>query len=434
MQQPRTEETSLRAPLHPLNDEADLDRLIEEIGDARVVMLGEASHGTHEYYTWRARISKRLIRERGFQFIAVEGDWPACYGLNRFVKHYAGSPEEVTEVLREFGRWPTWMWANWEIAGLGNWLRSFNADRSPEARVGFYGLDVYSLWESMNDIMTYLEREDPEAAELAKQTITCFEPYKNDEKQYAWATRMVPESCEQEVVDLLRAILDRSQRYQTDVEDTFSTEQNARVAVNAERYYRSMVRSGPQSWNVRDRHMMQTLDRLLDFHEANSKAIVWEHNTHIGDARYTDMAHAGMVNIGQLAREAYGEAAVRLVGFGSYAGTVVAGQAWGAPPEVMDVPPARENSWEAALHRAGSDRFYLLSSEFEGPAAHDTEVDHRAIGVVYDPAREAYGNYVPSRIGRRYDAFIHIDRTRALHPLDVTANTHRVPETYPWNL
>ena len=300
--------------------------------------------------------------------------------------------------------------------------------------MGFYGLDVYSLWESMDEIMTYLEREDPEAAELTKRTISCFEPYRDDERQYAWATRLVPESCEQEVVDLLRTILDRTQRYKTDVEDTFSTEQNARVAVNAERYYRSMVCSGPESWNVRDRHMMQTLDQLLDFHGAPSKAIVWEHNTHIGDARYTDMADVGMVNIGQLAREAYGEAAVKLVGFGSFAGTVVAGHAWGAPHEVMDVPPARENSWEAALHQTGSDSFYLLSSEFEGPAAHDTEVDHRAIGVVYDPAREAYGNYVPSTIGRRYDAFIHIDRTRALHPLDVIADTQEVPETYPWNL
>lgn len=433
MKRNQTTFSVLQSHLHQLKDDADLDALISEIGDARVVMLGEASHGTHEYYTWRSRISRRLIKEKGFNFISVEGDWPPCYKVNRFIKNYSDAGDDVVEVLKSFSRWPTWMWANWEVAALTSWLRKYNKELSLQNRVGFYGLDVYSLWESMDEIIKYLEKEDPEAAQIAKKSVRCFDPYKGDEQQYAWATRMVPTSCEKEVLEMLNAIVSRSARYDTDIEAPFNTEQNAIVAVNAEKYYRAMVQGGAESWNVRDHHMMQTLDRLLRFHGPESKAIVWEHNTHIGDARYTDMRNDAMENIGQLAREAYGEDDVKLVGFGSYEGSVIAGDAWGAPFEKMPVPPGRRGSWEEMLNETEEEQFYLLSSELTDTDIGDVHIPHRAIGVVYHPEREAYGNYVPSAIGRRYDAFIHINNTRALHPLDIEKEEQKVPETYPWN-
>lgn len=428
-----TKLTTIQANMHRLHDDADLDHMIEKIGDAKIVMLGEASHGTHEYYLWRARITRRLLQEKGFNFVAVEGDWPACYKLNRFVKNYSDAGDDVIEVLKAFDRWPSWMWANWEVAAFAKWLRTFNKSKSLHKKVGFYGLDVYSLWESMEEIISYLEKEDPEAVELAKSSVRCFEPYKNDEQQYAWATKMIPVSCEDQVVKMLNSILTRSPRYNTDIEAPFSTEQNALVTVNAEKYYRAMVKPGPDSWNIRDHHMMETLNRLLKFHGTEARAIVWEHNTHIGDARYTDMRYDGMVNTGQLAREEYGEDAVKLIGFGSYEGSVVAGDSWGAPYEVMPVPAAKRGSWEELLNETEEERFYLLSDEMNETGLLNNELSHRAIGVVYHPEREAYGNYVPSVIGKRYDAFVYLNRTKALHPLDHQNIKPNIPETYPWN-
>jgi erythromycin esterase len=409
----------------------DLDPLMDRIGDSRAVMLGEASHGTSEYYTWRARLSKRLIREKGFSFIAVEGDWPDCYRVNRYVKGYEGSGGAI-EVLRAFERWPTWMWANWEVAALAEWLREHNTGRPDEQKAGFYGLDVYSLWESLGALMEYLERTDPQALEAARRAYACFEPYNEDVHAYAEATAFVPSSCEDEVIELLGEIRDRGRDYPEDHEARFSAEQNARAVVGAERYYRTMVRGGSQSWNERDRHMMGTLEALLEQHGEDSKAIVWEHNTHIGDARATDMASAGMVNTGQLARERYGEESTVLVGFGSYRGSVIAGAHWGAPMELMNVPPAREGSWEDVMHQAAGTDLLLLTGDLSRAAA--APRPHRAIGVVYDPQRERYGNYVPTDLTRRYDAFIYLDETGALHPLHVEPVEAGPPETYPWGV
>ena len=283
----------------PLEDKADLDPLLKYIGDAKYVLLGEASHGTHEYYTWRMKITQRLIEEKGFSFVAVEGDWPDCYRLNRYVKNYLHSGKSAKEVLGAFNRWPTWMWANWEVVAFAEWMKKYNKDLSVDKKIGFYGLDVYSLWESMDAIIKYLEKNDPQAFKTAMAAIHCFEPYKADEGQsYAKASCIVPDLCEKEVVDLLREIRSKIASYNSDHENVFSTEQNAMVAVNAEKYYRAMVRGGAQSWNIRDRHMTATLDRLMKFYGKNSKTIVWEHNTHIGDARATDMANEGMVNVG----------------------------------------------------------------------------------------------------------------------------------------
>ena len=416
---------------HPLNTKEDLDPLIERIGDAHFVLLGEASHGTSEYYQWRARLSSRLIAEKGFRFVAVEGDWPDCYRVNRYVKGYPDAGKNARDVLHTFNRWPTWMWANWEIIAFTEWMREFNRDRSSKA--GFYGLDVYSLWESMESILRYLEKKDPQAMQTALQAYQCFEPYQEDPQSYAWSTRMVSENCEDEVIDLLLEMQQRADRYNGDPEAGFNAEQNALVIKNAEKYYRAMVRTDSGSWNVRDLHMMETLDRLVDFHGPHTKGIVWAHNTHIGDARYTDMARAGMLNIGQLAREQLRDKGVVLVGFGSHHGGVIAGKSWGAPMERMKVPAGRAGSWEDILHQTGDDQLLIfdrenLSDEFQ--KVHG----HRAIGVVYQPEFESRGNYVPTILPKRYDAFFYVDETQALHPLHIEPKEINPPDLYPWGV
>jgi erythromycin esterase-like protein len=422
----------IRQRSHPLRDAGDLDPLLERIGDARCVLLGEASHGTSEYYTWRARISERLIREKGFSFIAVEGDWPDCYEVNRYVVGLPGSAHSAREALGVFRRWPTWMWANEEVAELVEGLRRHN-DGLPEGeRIGFYGLDVYSLWESLEAVMEYLQREHPDAVEAAWRAYRCFEPYGGSAREYARATAFVPTSCEDEVVGMLSELLrGAAERPEDGSEARFAAEQNALVARNAEAYYRAMIRGGASSWNVRDRHMTETLGRILDRHGPDAKAIVWEHNTHVGDARYTGMADRGLLNVGQLVRERWGEEEVVLVGFGSHRGTVVAGARWGAPMERMLVPPAREGSWEDALHHAGGEDGLLVFSGSEVEEMLE-ERDHRAIGVVYDPGSERYGNYVPTVLSRRYDAFLYLDETRALRPpLPPWSGELEEPETFP---
>ncbi|RIJ42800.1 erythromycin esterase family protein [Pontibacter oryzae] len=416
----------------PLTKERDLDNLIQEIGDARVVMLGEASHGTSEYYTWRTAISRRLIEEKGFTFIAVEGDWPECYAVNRLIKGYQNSGNKIADVLQVYRRWPTWMWANWEVAALIEWLREHNNQHNPREKAGFYGLDVYSLWESLDQIVRYLEHNDGQAAEAARLAINCFEPFNRDPQTYAQATAFVPTDCENEVIEMLQRV-QQHRTYTDDPEQDFNTQQNARVAANAERYYRAMIRGGENSWNLRDTHMMETLDHLLEFHGPDAKAIVWEHNTHIGDARYTDMADNGMFNIGQLAREKYGRDNVRLVGFGSYQGTVIAGKSWGAPMQKMDVPPAMSGSWEEMLHSISTDDKIILSKDIKHLPGLQERIGHRAIGVVYDPKFEMFGNYVPTVIPDRYDAFIYFDETEAVHPLRMKSRGAKEPDLYPWN-
>jgi erythromycin esterase len=417
----------------PLGGPADLDPLMGQIGDARFVLLGEASHGTSEYYTWRAEISRRLIVERGFRYIAVEGDWPACDRLDRYIRGEEGGGADARDVLNAFDRWPTWMWANEEVAELAEWLRAHNQGRPPDRQVGFHGLDVYSLWESLYSILGYLHRSDPAALDAARRAFRCFEPYGEDAQEYARATMLVPDSCEDEVIELLTHLRHAVHAAPPEGRDAaFRAEQNALVVRDAEAYYRTMVHGGPESWNIRDRHMAETLDRLSRFYGPGSRGIVWEHNTHIGDARYTDMADDGMVNVGQLARERWGEDEVVLVGFASHRGGVIAGRAWDAPMKRMPVPPAREGSWEDLMHQAvGRDALFLLSgAEEPGPALEPR--GHRAIGVVYRPEYERLGNYVPTVLPRRYDALLYLDETRALRPLPVQPSPREeVPETFP---
>jgi erythromycin esterase len=426
-------------PHHPLQTPADLDPLLAAIGDARVVLLGEASHGTHEYYTWRTAITKRLIQERGFQFIAVEGDWPACFTVNAALKQREPLvPGGAASLLKVFNRWPTWMWSNWEIVALVEWLHQHNQTQPEAAKVGFYGLDVYSLWESLQEILRYVEKQGDGAVATAHRAFQCFEPYNDDPQEYARAVAFVSQDCENEVMRLLADLRHQVASHQSagglpGRETDFAAEQNGLVAVNAERYYRAMIQGGAASWNVRDRHMMETLHRLLDLHGPDSKAIVWEHNTHIGDARYTDMRRDGEVNVGQLAREQLGRENVFAVGFGSYQGSVIAGRRWDDPHQVMTVPEARRDSWEARLHNElHGHNGLLLSSELRDLPGLAQPIGHRAIGVVYRPEYEQYGNYVPSIIPDRYDAFLYLDRTQALHPLPTQASQHTPPDLYPW--
>jgi erythromycin esterase-like protein len=419
----------------PLSSEKDLEPLLRQIGGARCVMLGEASHGTSEYYLWRELISRRLIADYGFSFIAVEGDWPDCYRLNRYVKAYDDAGKSALDVLYSFSRWPTWMWAIREVVRLGEWLRDYNAGRPDAQKAGFYGLDVYSLWESMDAVIEYLKEYDPDAVASAKKAYACFEPYGREAQNYAWSSAFAPGSCQDEVIRVLRDLRAKLAAYPNDGrESRFNAEQNALIARDAERYYRTMIQSGPGSWNVRDQHMIETLERLLDFHGGGSKGIVWAHNTHVGDARGTDMADAGMFNIGQLGRERL-SGDVALIGFGSHRGHVIAADEWGAPMTRMDVPEAPDGSWEDLLHSAGmGDRLLIFGGDYREsiPESVYESRGHRAIGVVYNPDRERYGNYVPTDLPYRYDAFLYIDRTNAVHPLHMPATELvEAPETYP---
>ncbi|SKA33270.1 Erythromycin esterase homolog [Chitinophaga eiseniae] len=420
---------------YPLTDKDSLDPLFKRIGGARIVMLGEASHGTHDYYNWRSYISRRLIEEKGFNFIAVEGDWPDCYRLNRYIKNYAGEGKGAFKVLHAFNRWPTWMWANWEVVALADWLQQYNRALPLNKKVGFYGLDVYSLWESMESIMQYLGKTDSRTLKLAEDAFKCFEPYRYQEGQsYARATQFVPESCENEVVRLLKEIRVKLPSYNTDHENVFSAEQNALVMVDAERYYRAMLHGGAHAWNIRDDHMAQTLDRLLKLHGEKAKAIIWAHNTHVGDARATNMSGEGMFNIGELTRLKYGDERVVLVGFGSYKGAVIAGGSWGASMRKMEVPPAFEGSWEHLLHTANSYNKLLIMNDLHQNVFWENHFGHRAIGVVYHPQYEQYGNYVPTILPLRYDAFIYLDETTALYPLHIQPDGHQMPETFPFGV
>lgn len=439
--------TSISNDALPLQNSMDLDPLMDQIGDAHYVLLGEATHGTHEFYTWRAELTKRLIVEKGFSFIGLEGDWPDCYRVNESVTLAPGASENPREALQAFDRWPTWMWANREVEDFTVWLRNHNSTIAADNRVGFYGLDVYSLWDSLRVILDYLTQHQPEYVETATAAFRCFAPHQEDPQSYALATQLLPEGCEAEVIELLEKVISsQSSQNSATRNERFNAEQNALSAKGAEAYYRAMIRGGPDSWNVRDRHMVSTLERLMDHHGADAKAIVWEHNTHIGDARWTDMASAGMVNVGQLVREAHRDEGVIAVGFGCNSGRVIASDRWGGAAQSMEVPPARAGSMEAIMHeeltQSGPFTDFPLNSNpsalfiFDDPPpqwATDFR-DHRAIGVVYQPATERWGNYVPTILGRRYDAFLYFDHTTALTPLDGISPQLTEAQTWPSGL
>ncbi len=406
----------------------DFAPLVEQIKNKKVVMFGEATHGTHEFYQFRAALTQELIQKHGFHFVAVEGDWPPCEEINQFVRNRRG--ENIYKTLARFTRWPTWMWANSEVACFADWLRRRNGD------VGFHGLDVYSLFESIDTAITQIQKLDPLLAEQAKRHYRCFDSYRHNEKAYARSLFTNPEGCKEEALAALAIILEkRINRIKLADEILFDAIQNARIVVNAEQYYRTMVQGDGDSWNVRDKHMMQTLEILLQHYGPNSKGIVWEHNTHIGDYRSTSMLEEGQVNIGGLARERLGANSVALIGFGTYHGTVIASHSWDGPALTMPVPRAFPNSIEDELHRLATakqlSQFYMLfdKASRSGPLA--TIRGHRAIGVVYNPEHERWGNYVPTSLSNRYDAFIYFDKSRALEPLALQFDHTKIPETWP---
>ena len=401
--------------IYPLNNDEDLDVLIKEIGDKKLVLLGEASHGTSEFYTWRARLSQRLIEEKGFTIIAVEGDWEDALPLNNYIKGMSAATS-AEAALENFDRWPTWMWANEEIADLAEWLKDYNSEKTGKEQVGFYGLDVYGIWESLQAVHSYFINHEELSAEVSQAVLDCFASYNGNENAYAIATVDADANCEEVISEMLQALETTIGDPGALAQAEFNALQNAYVVANAETYYRTAARSSATSWNVRDLHMAGTMDRLLEHHGEETKMIVWEHNTHVGDARATDMADAGMVNIGQLARETYGKGNVYIVGFGTYSGEVIAAESWGAKPKKMDVPKAQRNSWEWMLHNEKPDDMIILMETLKAEPQFRRRIGHRAIGVVYDPKRES-GNYVPSILPERYDAFIFIDQTTALEPL-----------------
>lgn len=406
----------IRHVARPLDSIRDLDPLVEAAADRRFVLLGEASHGTSEYYMWRSEISKRLIAEKGFRYIAVEGDWTSAYEVNKFVKNLPGAGNNAREVLASFDRWPQWMWNNEEIKSLITWIRDYNLNRPADDRVGFYGIDVYAMWESIREVVHYFESNDHERTDLVRNAYACLLEFEDNPQDYVVAVHQRRADCKsqvEEVVSLLREYAESLSA--KDPVAFFNLKQNALVVKNAERHYRAMIQQGPDSWNYRVRNFKSTVERLADFYGEDSKGIVWAHNTHVGDARATPMAHQGMENIGYLLRNKHGEENVFIVGFGTHRGSVLAGRRWGAPMETMLVPVAMENSFGDIFFQAGIPKALLIFNE--GVPSSFFEVrGHRAKGVVYDPLQES-GNYVPTILPRRYNAFIFIEETNPLTPM-----------------
>jgi erythromycin esterase-like protein len=438
---------AVREAAHPLTGaSSDYDPLIRLTDGARFVLLGEASHGTHEFYRERAQITKRLIMEKGFTAVAVEADWPDAYRVNRYVRGRSDDAEGV-DALAGFKRFPTWMWRNADVLDFVGWLREHNDKLTANnAKVGFYGLDLYSLHASMEAVLNYLDKIDAEAAKRARYRYSCFEHFGEDTQAYGYAANFgLTESCEDEVLGQLIELRRRAADYASRdghvaADDFFFTEQNARLVKNAEEYYRSMFRGRVSSWNLRDQHMAETLDALVAHLEhqggSGAKVVVWEHNSHLGDARATQMGEGGELNVGQLVRERYGGEAV-LVGFTTYKGTVTAASDWDAPAERKRVRPALAESYEALFHEVGHLRF-LLNLRGEGSVAAGLRGARleRAIGVIYRPETERLSHYFHARLTDQFDAVLHFDETRAVEPLERTARwqmgeTGEVPETYP---
>jgi len=420
----------------------DYDPLINLIGEARFCLLGEATHGTHEFYRERAEITKRLIKEKAFTAVAVEADWPDAFRVNRYVRGTSGD-KDANEALGGFKRFPTWMWRNTVVRDFVEWLREYN-DSLPvnTTKVGFYGLDLYSLYASIEAVLGYLDRVDPEAAMRARNRYSCFEHFGDDTQAYGYATTFgMTEPCERDVVNQLvemrRQATDYASRDGRVAQDEyFFAEQNARLVKNAEKYYRTMFRGRVESWNLRDLHMAETLDALVSYLNGQgqqAKVAVWEHNSHLGDARATTMGAHGELNVGQLVRQRYGRTSV-LIGFTTYTGTVTAASDWDQPSERKRVRPALANSYEALFHETGIRNFTL--NFLEGGQVSDVLREpllERAIGVIYLPKTERQSHYFDARLADQFDAVIHFDETRALEPLERHAlwETGEPPETFP---
>lgn len=433
----------LRLDAYPLTGEDDdYDSLLEMIGNSSIVLLGEASHGTHEFYRQRAEITKRLIQEKGFGAVAVEADWPHAYQINRFVRG-EGSFADGVESLSGFERFPSWMWRNADVLDFVGWLREHNEQAYQlDQQVGFYGLDLYSLHDSIDEVIGYLERKDPAGAENARYLYSCIDRYGRDPQNYGlMVSAGMGESCRNEVIEQLAHLRAKEIEYlaangHAAADEFFFAEQNARVVKNAEQYYRQMFVSDVSSWNQRDEHMMETLVKLLahlQTHHHSAKVVVWAHNSHLGDARATDMARRGEWNLGQLVRQAFPTRS-KLIGFTTYSGTVTAASGWHLPPERKEVRAGMEGSYEQLFHQVEIPNFWLDLTR-DTPAVRGLMEPRleRAIGVVYLPESERRSHYFHASLPNQFDGVLHFDHTRAVEPLERIAAWRRdeAPETYP---
>jgi len=409
---------------------ADYDELLDMVGSAHFVLLGEATHGTHEFYRERAEITKRLILEKGFTAVVVEADWPDAYRVNRYVRGRSADLD-AAEALAGFKRFPAWMWRNADVLDFVGWLRAYNDSLPRDAeKTGFYGLDLYSLHASIEAVLNYLETVNPAGAERARRRYACFERFGQDPQEYGYAAGLgLSESCETEAISQLLELQTSAAEYarrdgRVAADDFFYAEQNARLVRNAERYYRTMFRGRISSWNLRDLHMTETLDALAEhfrIRQPSAKFVVWAHNSHLGDARATSMGREGEWNVGQLVRQRHPGDCV-LVGFTTYSGTVTAASNWGGPGERKFVRPAIPGSYEALFHEAELPSFLLTLQRGSHVAQGLRELmRERAIGVLYLPESELASHYFNARISDQFDAIIHFDRTRAVEPLEPTA-------------
>jgi protein-L-isoaspartate(D-aspartate) O-methyltransferase len=411
----------------------DLNPLIERIGSARIVLLGEATHGTSEFYRMRERITRDLIIKKGFGFVAIEADWPDAARVDHYVRHFQYPPSEWTA----FARFPTWMWRNTEVRDFVSWLRKHNGTVDRNKRVAFHGLDLYSLYDSIRSVLNYLDEVDPQSAKVARERYGCLTPWQRDPATYGHAALSgAYPTCESDVVRTLTDLLAKRRAYaEHDGERFLDAEQNARLVANAERYYRIMYYGSRASWNLRDSHMFETLKNLLAFHGTASKAVVWAHNSHIGNAGATEMAARGEHNIGQLCRKEFGEQAY-LIGFGTHSGTVAAASNWDGPMEVKTVQPALAQSYELLCHATGLARFMLNlrgRGDLIGPKGLGKPRLERAIGVIYRPETERASHYFEANLPQQFDEYVWFDDTHAVTPLD-TAEIEGLPDTYPFGV
>ncbi|KAL5337602.1 erythromycin esterase-domain-containing protein [Aspergillus crustosus] len=446
-------------PLPPISSPTFGSHFDRYADSARLILLGDGSHGTSEFYTARTEITKRLITHHGFTMIALEADWPDAEALDRYVRHRQGrkaklgkadmqgeNAEEEEEVFEAFKRFPTWMWRNTEMQELVEWLRQHNAHLPADQKVGIYGMDLYSLGTSIRAIIEYLDEVDPEMSKHARQQYHCLDAWSEEPQEYGLATLRGMQDCESKVVGMLRDLLEKRLEYAEhpkDGEEFHSSEQNAYVVRDAERYYKAMYYSSAGSWTLRDSHMVDTLKRLLRYKPAGSKAVVWAHNSHVGDARHTAMGKRRKeVNIGQLCREAFGEENVVLLGCGTHTGTVAAASGWGEELQVMDVRPSRRDSWERLAHDTGVPSFLLdlrkgrLPREVQDALAEEKTRLQRFIGVIYRPETEMLSHYSAADLLNQFDGYIWFDRTKAVTPLEIEQPQNEVSmdETFPTGL
>ena len=396
-------------PYYPLKNEQSLDVLIDKIGGRSIVLMGEASHGTSEFHEWRAKLSKRLIQEKQFKIIAVEGDWSEFMTINDFIHGKLGSKNAIN-VLRGFKRWPTWLWNTEEFAEFITWIKEINESREKDEKISIYGLDLYSIGGSLDALRQTID--DTLSREALDDFATCFQPFWNNALSYSVAIQKGRSNCSTLAKALKEAFISHQNRIAT-TDKKFMLQQHIQTVYNGEQYFRTIVLNQAQSWNLRDRHMQETIDRLLSVHSRNSKIIVWAHNSHVGDAAFTDMPQRGRTNLGELLRRKYSMKKVFIVGFGMYTGEVIAAMKWDSSSKIFQLPPAYKGSWEELLHSAGDGNKILLSEEMRSMSSLNRWYDQRGIGVIYHPERPR-SPYVPSFISRRYDAFIFIDSSHVM--------------------